>query len=775
MKIVVFSDGTGNSSAKLFRTNVWRLYEALDLCDNTKHVAFYDNGVGTASFVPLALLGGAFGFGLKRNVRDIYSFICRNAAKPGEHRIYAFGFSRGAFTIRVLLGLIEDQGLVPYNTDDRELTRMATWAYREYRRKALPGGKIVKTFRWIRDTVLHFVEAKLRRPPIPRYSAQNNRRDVSVAFVGLWDTVAAYGFPIIEMTRGWDRWVWPLKLPTRELVDHVDRACHALALDDERQTFHPLLWNEKSEPKVWRDAQNGTHEIGKIAEERLSQVWFSGMHSNVGGGYPDDGMAYESLCWIAEQAVSLNDGEGLLLKPGTLDEWERRCSSSSPMSDSRSGVGAYYRYLPRLVPALVKDHIHEIEIDRPKIHMSVLRRIKARIDGYAPIVLPDNYVVTDGRSIFEMAAPELGEDLVIETPAKAKTRFECQEQIWDLVWYRRIVYFTTVGVTLLTLALVLLPDSVNSRFLPWAFPTVSGTIALLSGLLPAVADPVLEHFETYPSQLVVGGLAALLFMRLSSYLERRITDGMRKVWAGEPPPPPSVVLRFARRVRTSPWYVTALDKLRYAIAPNVFGMAMLVAIVFAAGVVVIRLSFDVPMILGQVCKNVENPIAVTTNARYELREFDLTSPCHPMGARLRAGETYVISVEPHELHWRDATIPVSNLKGFKPAGFSLNSLWSWLTIPILRHKVMDWYVPVARVGAYGDHYFQVTSWTTEITPQTDGQLFLYVNDALSIPFIYSFYQNNNTCTVEDKARAGEFDTCPKPPREKWYIARKPAE
>ena len=140
MKIVVFSDGTGNSSAKLFRTNVWRLYEALDLCDNSKQVAFYDNGVGTASFVPLALLGGAFGFGLKRNVRDIYSFICRNAAKPGVHEIYAFGFSRGAFTIRVLLGLIRRQGLVPYENDDRDLVRRATWAYREYRREALPGG-----------------------------------------------------------------------------------------------------------------------------------------------------------------------------------------------------------------------------------------------------------------------------------------------------------------------------------------------------------------------------------------------------------------------------------------------------------------------------------------------------------------------------------------------------------------------------------------------------------------------------------------------------------
>jgi uncharacterized protein (DUF2235 family) len=767
MKIVVFSDGTGNSSAKLFRTNVWRLYEALDLCDSAKQVAFYDNGVGTASFVPLALLGGAFGFGLKRNVRDIYSFICRNVAKPGEHRIYTFGFSRGAFTIRVLLGLIQRQGLVPYNGDDRELTRMATWAYREYRRQALPGRLVVKTFRWIRDKALHFFEARQR---IPRYTSQNNRRDVRVAFVGLWDTVAAYGFPIVEMTRGWDRWVWPLNLPTRELVQQADKACHALALDDERQTFHPLLWNESNEHTVWRGAPEGTDEIGKIAKERVSQVWFSGMHSNVGGGYPDDGMAYEPLCWIAEQAVAADEGNGLLLKRDTLSEWKKRCTPSAPMSDSRSGVGAYYRYLPRLVSELAKDQIHEVEIKRPKIHTSVLRRIKARIDGYAPIVLPTNYVVTDGNDIFDLPARKFGEDIVVETPGQAAERFDSQEQIWDLVWYRRIAYFTTVGVSLATLTLVLLPDSINSRILPWAFPTVSGTIALLGGLLPAVAAPVLEHFQTYPSQLVAGGLAALLLMRFGSFLQRRNSDAMRRVWAHQPPPARSVFLRVARSIRKSDWYIRALDTLRYAIAPNVFGMLTLLLIVFGAGVVVIRLSFDAPMIVGQVCKNVANP-ATVTSTRLELREFDLTSPCHPMGARLRAGETYVLSVEPHELPWRDATIPVTNLKGFKPEGWIF-----WVAIPILRHKVMDWYVPVARVGVYGDHYFPITNWNTEITPQTNGQLFLYVNDALSIyPFTDYFYRNNNTCAEEEAARAGAFDTCRKLPREKWFIARKSDE
>src|SRR3954454_10145847 len=111
--IILLSDGTGNSSAKLFKTNVWRLFQALDLSDPDEQVAYYDNGVGTSSFKLFAVLGGVFGFGLKRNVIDIYSFCCRTYAEGDK--IYGFGFSRGAFTIRVVAGFIARIGLVAYD------------------------------------------------------------------------------------------------------------------------------------------------------------------------------------------------------------------------------------------------------------------------------------------------------------------------------------------------------------------------------------------------------------------------------------------------------------------------------------------------------------------------------------------------------------------------------------------------------------------------------------------------------------------------------------
>src|SRR5215212_5274749 len=107
--LIVLSDGTGNSAATPFKTNVWRLYQALQLTDGSQ-VAVFGDGVGTSNVKFLRVLGLALGIGVKRNVLNLYKFLCRNY-NSGD-RIWAFGFSRGAFTIRVLVGLIHHEGLV---------------------------------------------------------------------------------------------------------------------------------------------------------------------------------------------------------------------------------------------------------------------------------------------------------------------------------------------------------------------------------------------------------------------------------------------------------------------------------------------------------------------------------------------------------------------------------------------------------------------------------------------------------------------------------------
>ena len=134
---------------------------------SAQQVAYYDDGVGTSSFKLLALLGGVFGFGLKRNVIDIYSFCSRNYV-DGD-KIYGFGFSRGAFTIRVVAGLIARVGLVRYDGNEAHLARDAEIAYREYRKAGTSSpAALVTPLRKLRDWVSHVI---FRKPSFKQLEA----------------------------------------------------------------------------------------------------------------------------------------------------------------------------------------------------------------------------------------------------------------------------------------------------------------------------------------------------------------------------------------------------------------------------------------------------------------------------------------------------------------------------------------------------------------------------------------------------------------------------
>jgi len=291
--IILFSDGTGNSSAKLFKTNVWRMYEAVDLGPPAEgkrdQISYYDDGVGTSSFKPLTLLGGAFGWGLQRNVLDIYRYACRNY-RDGDD-IYAFGFSRGAFTVRLVVALIASEGLVR-SSSEAELDRKSRAAYHAFRATFLPRRLQWPTrlFRRARAAISAWV-GRLRGRAA--YAPADNCRPL-IRFVGVWDTVAAYGGPITEITRAIDNWIYPLSMPNYQLNERVLRARHALAIDDERDAFHPLLWDEVHETALIK--------AKKVDERRLEQVWFTGMHADVGGGYPDESLSYVSFLWMMEEA-----------------------------------------------------------------------------------------------------------------------------------------------------------------------------------------------------------------------------------------------------------------------------------------------------------------------------------------------------------------------------------------------------------------------------------------------------------------------------------------
>ena len=534
-RIILLSDGTGNSASKVWRTNVWRVFESLDLT-SSQQIAFYDDGVGTSSFKPFAILGGAFGFGLKRNVLDIYKFACRNycshldylaieaAAAKAQNReerygpwqsddFFGFGFSRGAFTMRVVNGLICEQGLVRYSTEE-ELDRKVAAAYRQHRAESFKSKfQIEWLFRKLRNLFVSATHDKAERPVD------------HIAFLGLWDTVAAYGLPVEEMTRGVSRYLWPLELPDRQLHPLVRKACHAVSLDDERTTFHPLLWDESLEPVA-----KGTRTTDC---ERISQVWFAGVHSNVGGGYPDDSLAHVSLTWILSEARR----RGLTLKaaphadPDAFRRVESTQDKDGRIYDSRNGLGGYYRYGPRSVAALSNtkysnDKRDSVKIETPKIHQSVFARIAVDAHLYAPVGLPAAYeILTYDEKI---VAPE---ELGYETAQTARLREETQEQIVESsIWRRRIIYFLTVIASLYLVAYPWNSELPASAEFTSPLRPLSDLIRLAGTVLPAAAERWVNAYARDPFRFFLCGGLVVLLLWLSASLKSRITDQMRLAW-----------------------------------------------------------------------------------------------------------------------------------------------------------------------------------------------------------------------------------------------------
>ncbi|WP_424814385.1 DUF2235 domain-containing protein [Roseococcus sp. YIM B11640] len=516
--IVLFSDGTGNSVNSIFRTNVRRLYDALDLEDTepTKYprqFAFYDDGVGTSSFRPLAMLGGAFGFGLARNVREIYAFLCRTW-RPGDE-IYGFGFSRGAFTMRVVMGLVMNQGIVRYDGSEANLQRQVNEAWRAYRRERYRGRVLTEIARPVRDAVIWAKNALLG---VPSYDPKANSggpgepdQRTEVRFLGCFDTVDAYGLPIAELTRAMDAVVYPVTMPDADLNERVKRACQALSLDDERSTFYPRLWNEAKEPPAGED----------IGRERISQVWFAGMHSDVGGGYADDGLAHTPLIWMLEQA----EAAGLRFAPAVKDLFRAVADEHGPIHDSRRGFASYFRYKPRRLDAILhqsraQSGRPDVEVARPKIHESVFNRIKAGQDGYAPISLPADFDVLKANGSLVTADQFLGPGLWNGSAA-------ARERVWNWVWWRRVAYFWTLASTLALAGapFLLKPTGCES----WAC-FLKPVIEAGSGVLPAMLAQPFSVYGSHPVTLLVLAACLMAGILAGRWLDTRVPDEMRCVW-----------------------------------------------------------------------------------------------------------------------------------------------------------------------------------------------------------------------------------------------------
>jgi uncharacterized protein (DUF2235 family) len=261
-RLAVFCDGTWNQPDHLDRgvpapTNVSKLADALaptDAGDN-RQVPHYEAGVGTRRWERIR--GGGFGVGLSRNVQDCYAFLVDNY-EPGDE-LYFFGFSRGAFTARSTVGLVRNSGIL--RPEHRDRIKDAYSLYRQRDPNSKPKGSAAERFR-----------------------REHSHPDFDIQFIGVWDTVGALGIPIDGFRPPWLMKRWSFH--DTDLSSHVRNAFHGLAIDERRAAFEPTLWTQQA------------HSQG----QQLEQVWFSGVHCDVGGGYRDAQLSAIALLWMVEKA-----------------------------------------------------------------------------------------------------------------------------------------------------------------------------------------------------------------------------------------------------------------------------------------------------------------------------------------------------------------------------------------------------------------------------------------------------------------------------------------
>jgi uncharacterized protein (DUF2235 family) len=303
--LVLCLDGTWNSDDGQEITNIVRIRDLVDPKFHEKDKdevvtqrVYYDTGVGTGLRWADKFVGGVSGAGLEQNVRQAYRFLSQFYS-PGIE-IYIFGFSRGAFTARSVAGYIGAAGLLMPEFCTHQNEEKAWSLYR-----TPPGDRYPSEI------------CELRRLTFP---------DVRIKCLGVFDTVGARGIPT-ELLKLRNRRRYGFHDVT--LGANVDHALHALAIDELRGPFGASVW------------QYPNHKNNISVE----QVWFPGVHANIGGGYPDSAMSDIALEWM----LSRTEAKGLGLK--LVDDWRLGFSLPNPLGtvyESRSVLYTASRIWPQV-------------------------------------------------------------------------------------------------------------------------------------------------------------------------------------------------------------------------------------------------------------------------------------------------------------------------------------------------------------------------------------------------------------------------------------------
>ncbi|WP_420013020.1 DUF2235 domain-containing protein [Tateyamaria sp.] len=277
-KLVVCLDGTGNE-IESNESNVLRLYKSLKRSED--QIVFYHPGVGTLDTHPFArvfltkpkqILGLIAGFGLETNVLRAYEFLCNQY--QDDDRLYFFGYSRGAYTARVLAGFINDFGLV--HPSEFHLVAPAFRAWRKIR-KDDPRTKHAK---------LRMLEKAFQM------------RHPAIRFLGLWDTVSS-------MIRIKLQWGTIVEFSTHSTVDEnpsVESVRHVLSIDETRRFFRHQFWTPGQ-----TYYGNRFKSKNNPPPQDVKQVWFAGTHTDVAGSIPEAeaGLSKITMDWMRQELDAL--------------------------------------------------------------------------------------------------------------------------------------------------------------------------------------------------------------------------------------------------------------------------------------------------------------------------------------------------------------------------------------------------------------------------------------------------------------------------------------
>jgi type VI secretion system (T6SS) phospholipase Tle1-like effector len=305
---------------------------------------------------------------------------------------------------------------------------------------------------------------------------------IRIRFVGVWDTVDAVGLPVDELAWFINDFIYQFKFPDLKLRPIVDRACQALSIDDERQSFQPVMWDERSSENP----------------ERIEQVWFAGAHSNVGGGYRKQGVSLVSLDWMMSKAESC----GLRFLAEDRQSYRDHRNIHDHLYNSRSGLAMYYRYKPRDISKICKKYGV-----KPKIHESVFERIAQATEAYAPGNLPMSQIAVVGGSPKQ-------DEFVHQLLSKHQSLLR---RVRGWVWLRRFNHYIFLLLTLALAVTYLWIDVKKAGSLPLSFS------------IPEVAKNLVSR--PFLPALVLALLAAC-FCGLSLVPRRWMSKVFSRFWHG---------------------------------------------------------------------------------------------------------------------------------------------------------------------------------------------------------------------------------------------------